>query len=239
MSEMQSPILITGAARSGTSLVAGAFNICGGFGGDMSGPNKNNEKGMFENSEIRNNIVKPYLKSIEVDKLGQYPLPDTESQLIPRDWQGRIENVMREQGYKRGVWFYKGAKLCLVWPVWHYAYPNAKWVVVRRKSADIANSCCKTGFMRAFSKDQTQRAVGVTNEFEGWLWWVRQHEERFREMIEAGLNCKVVWPERMVSGDYTQIKEAIEWAGLQWNSEVVNFIEPKLWKARQKQQQGD
>ena len=31
-------------------------------GGVMSGPNKNNAKGMFENIKIRQNIVKPFLR---------------------------------------------------------------------------------------------------------------------------------------------------------------------------------
>jgi hypothetical protein len=56
---MKDPILITGAARSGTSMTAGVINICGAFGGVLSGPNKNNKKGMFENNRIRQDIAKP------------------------------------------------------------------------------------------------------------------------------------------------------------------------------------
>ena len=54
-------------------------------------------------------------------------------------------------------------------------------------------------------------------------------------MIHAGLNVKVIWPERMVKGNYEQIYEVIEWLGLSWKGkEVMDFIEPKLWKAKQK-----
>ena len=73
------PILITGAARSGTSLCAGTTNICGAWGGSLSGPTKYNRKGMFENSEIRNAVVKPYLRRIGCDPMGQDPLPDIKS----------------------------------------------------------------------------------------------------------------------------------------------------------------
>lgn len=229
---MKPPILITGCARSGTSMVAGAIHLCGAFGGDMAGPNKHNAKGMFENYKIRNEIVKPYFRSINADPLGQYPLPDIESLKIPVNWRLMIEQIMQKQGYKNGAWFYKGAKICLFWPVWDYAFPNAKWIIVRRRTADIVNSCLKTGFMRAFNSKANQTAVGAKNEHEGWLWWVRQHEQRFVEMIQAGLNCKIVWPERMVNGDYSQLYETLEWLGLEWNSEVLNFIDPKLWKAR-------
>lgn len=231
---MKSPILITGCARSGTSLVAGIINTCGAFGGGMSGPNHNNQKGMFENAYIRNSIVKPYLESQGADKLGQYPLPDVDTLDIPNNWRRRIEDVLKKDGYPGGSeWFYKGAKMCLMWPVWHHAFPDAKWIIVRRKTTDIVNSCMRTGFMQRFNSPVNQKAVGAKSPEEGWFWWVKQHEARFSEMIMEGLNVKQIWPERMVERDYRQTNEMLEWLGLEWNDEIFNFIEPKLWKARQ------
>jgi len=234
---MNAPILITGCARSGTSLVAGVINKRGAFGGNMDGPNHNNAKGMFENARIKQDIVKPFFRDLKVDAMGQFPLPDMDTMLIPPDWDKRVLAIMEAEGYKGGPWMYKGAKMCLHWSVWHYAFPNAKWIIVRRKTSDILNSCIRTGFMRAFRNRTSQNAVGVTTEWDGWLWWVHQHELRFIEMIQAGLNCKQIWPERMVDGDYSQIKEMLEWLGLEWGPEITEFIEPKLWKARQIQKQ--
>ena len=148
---MKEPILITGCARSGTSMVAGVINLCGAFGGKMSGPNKNNQKGMFENHRIRQNIVKPYLRKLEVDPLGQYPLPNIKGLDIPVNWREDVIKIMIDQGYKDGEWFYKGAKMCLHWPVWDYAFPNAKWIIVRRRTGDIVRSCLHTSFMSAFA----------------------------------------------------------------------------------------
>jgi len=229
---MKDPILITGCARSGTSMVAGVINLCGAFGGNMSGPNKNNAKGMFENVVIRNSIVKSYLRGIGMDPLGQFPLPNIDKLSIPNNWKRRIEFVIKKEGYENGPWMYKGAKMCLMWPIWNHAFPNAKWIIVRRRTGDIVSSCFKTSFMRAYQKTHVQKAIGVDNERDGWIWWVRQHEKRFVEMIIEGLNVKIVWPERMVSGDYRQMMDTIEWLGLEWKSEVLSFIDPKLWKAR-------
>jgi len=230
---MKSPILITGVARSGTSMVAGIVNICGAFKGNTQGVGKDNQKGMFENLRIRNEIIKPYLRNASVDPLCQYPLLDVNIMSIPIDLQNRVELIIQKEGYKSGDWMIKTPKLCLTYPMWHHAFPDAKWIIVRRKTSDIINSCLKTGFMRAFSKSQIQKAVGVDNERDGWLWWVRQHERRFVEMITFGLNVKIVYPERMVDGNYSQMKEAIEWLGLEWKrKEIIDFIEPKLWKAK-------
>jgi hypothetical protein len=229
------PILITGCARSGTSLIAGSVALCGAFGGVTRGATSSNQKGMWENARIVNTITKPYLRSLGLDPLGQYPLPDINNLPIPTDWRRRVEQVMVEEGYPgTGPWYYKGAKSCLFFPVWTYAFPSAKWIIVRRRTGDIVNSCLHTGFMKAFSRREFQKAVGAADEREGWVWWCREHEKRFVEMITAGLNCRVIWPERLVSGDYSQLMETIEWLGLKWNSEVLNFIDPKLWKARRK-----
>jgi hypothetical protein len=215
-------------------MVAGAIHLCGAFGGNMRGPNSNNAKGMFENSQIVQGMVKPYLRSIGMDPLGQFPLPDVRAIPIPNDWRVRVQTSMKGEGYATGPWFYKGAKMCLLWPIWGHAFPDAKWIIVRRKTEDIVNSCMKTGFMQAFRRPQCREAVKANTEAEGWLWWVEQHEKRFNEMIMAGMNIKVVWPERMVQGDYKQMMETVEWLGLKWNSELLSFIDPKLWKARRK-----
>lgn len=232
LNKIPDPIIITGAARSGTSMVAGAINICGAFGGNMSGPTKNNQRGMFENARVRNTIVKPFLASIGADRLGQYPLPDINNLMIPMDWNKRIIKIMKEEGYKGGPWMYKVAKGCLLWPIFNFAFPSAKWIIVRRRTSDIVNSCLRTNFMRAFRNKQIQKAVGAKSEEEGWLWWVHQHEKRFVEMINEGLNCKIVWPERMINGDYKQMMEMIEWLGLKWKTEVLSFVDPKLWHSR-------
>jgi len=230
---MKEPILITGAARSGTSLVAGSIFRCNAFGGVMRGANSNNRKGMYENVRVVQTLVKPYFESIRVDRLGQYPLPDIHNLPIPSDWRQKVQKVFMDEGYKEGPWFYKGAKMCLMWPIWFHSFPDAKWIIVRRKPSDIAHSCCKTAFMSAYRKSFIQRAVKVSSEFDGWLWWERQHRNRFVEMIENGLNCKVIWPDRMVRGDYRQLYDVVEWLGLEWNEKaIIEFVDPKLWKAR-------
>ncbi len=229
---MKAPILITGVPRSGTSMVAGAIELCGAFGGEMFGASKNNPKGMYENKAIREEIVKPYIKSIGADPRCQHPLPSTEDMYVPLNTASRVRSAIESQGYAGGPWFYKCPKLSLIWPVWDYAFPKAKWLIVRRRTGDIVQSCLKTGFMNAYARPSVMAAVGAKTEEEGWIWWVREHEKRFVQMIEAGLNVKVIWPERMVSGDYEQLYEAIDWLGLHWTSKVLDFIDPKLWKAR-------
>lgn len=216
-------------------MVAGVINKSGAFAGLTSGPTINNQKGMFENAKIRNTIIKPYLRSIGMDPRGQFPLPDIHSLPYLANLKQRVEEIIKEEGYKGGPWMYKGAKITLTWPIWYKAFPKAKWVVVRRRNEEIIDSCRKTGFMNSYSRPRVLKTIGVNTEVEGWQWWIDQHIKRFIEMMEAGIRYYTVWPEKMVDGDYSEMKNVVEGLDLEWNEKQVReFIEPKLWKAKQK-----
>jgi hypothetical protein len=225
----QSPILVTGIPRSGASIIAGVINLCGAFGGDMS-----LHPGSYENGAIQQFIETPYLESIGADPMGQHPLP-SEINNTPLNWQKLVDTQLLAEGYTKGAWMYKSARAALLWKVWNNAYPNAKWVIVRRRTGDIVQSCLKTGYMAAFISKDNRDAINVNTEEAGWLWWVHEYEKRFVEMITEGVNCKVVWPERMVNGDYRQMYEVLDWIGLPWKTQVLTFVDPLLWGSRNKE----
>ena len=202
------PIFVTGAERSGSSIIARIFSICGAWTGGCDN--------MMRNKQLKK-LVDDYYTVIEKDVKGQNPLPDTQKLFIPTEWRDGVERIKNNE-YK--VWLYKDSRLCQTWPIWHHAFPEARWIIVRRRTGDIITSCMKTYFMNEYDDE------------EGWKAWVKYHEQRFVEMIDAGVNCKVIWPERMVQGDYRQIYEMLEWCGLRWRSEIVKQIDPLFEKSR-------
>jgi len=220
---MIEPILITGCARSGTSMTAGIINQAGAWGGDMYPAQKENKKGMFENITFRDRLVKPFIKSIGADPMAQNPLPDIDScKLVSEqavdNWRQIVLHEIRHQGYKSGPWFYKDPKMCIIWPVWARAFPNARWIIVRRASGDIVRSCLKTRFMRAYADEI------------GWLKWVDHHKECFLQMSHAGLNIQYAWPQEWIDRDYTGIRAILIRLGLEYDkNKIESFIEPALW----------
>lgn len=220
---IERPILITGCARSGTSMCAGLIHLSGAFGGDMRGPTRYNKKGMFENKIIVNEYVKPLFRRLGYDPLGQNPLPDVDrfktfGKEYPKRWRNNIINLIQREGYPGGYWFYKGAKMCLMWPLWHEAFPKATWIIVRRNADDIIASCMRTAFMRGYKN------------YSGWLGWVAEHEKRFQEMLNAGLKIYQVWPQEAINGDFTSLQSVINNLGLKWDYEKIReFINPSLW----------
>jgi len=218
----ENPILVTGCPRSGTSIVAAVINHCGAFLG------KTTKRSMLENIVIKENLMNPYLTDMRVSRSGQFPLPDLSLLQIPIDWREKVLAFITEQEGD-GIWMYKSNCASLIWPVWKYAFPDAKWIIVRRKTSDIINSCLKTGYMNAFSDEDVRKQVSVDNEYDGWLWWVRQYEKRFTEIANEGLDYKVIWPERLVNNNFDQIHEILDWCDLRWKNDIPDFINPLLW----------
>lgn len=215
---MKGPIFIVGAARSRTSLTAGIVERCGAYGGITCGPTNHNKRGQYEHSGIRQKMVKPYLRRIGADPLGQKPLPNPNSMQPWPELRNMVHGILHLDGWDgKRQWYFKGAKLCLIWQPWHEAFPNATWIIARRHTPDIVASCQRVRFMRAYK--------GV----EGWTAWVEEHIKRFEEMTAAGLRTFEVDTDKLVQGDVAQIKAAVEGAGLVWNEEAVReFITPEL-----------
>ena len=225
MGQIKAPVLIVGIPRSGTSMTAGAFVECGAWGGELQGPNRFNKRGMFENLRIRSEVVKPFLRKNGWDPTAQKPLPNMKqvhaiSDKEVEQFKDEMLSIMIVQGLKENQnWFYKCPKMCLIWPIFHKAFPDAKWVIVRRQAEDIVSSCLRTSFMKAYNKRS------------GWLKWAAHHESCFEQMIEAKLTVREIWPERMIRGDFTEIQACINDYGFDYNEKkVVNFIDPGLWR---------
>ncbi len=216
MNALDNIILITGTARSGTSMTAGIVSLCGAFGGKMR--ETKSKRIVFENEDICKHVIRPYLKSIGADPKGQKPLPKLKDLIPIPNLRERVEEFLYRQRYEGQQVFYKDPKLALMWPLWHKAFPKARWVLVRRKDEDIIYSCMRTGFMLGY---KTKR---------GWQSWINVYKRRFERMRDQGLFIREVWPTKFIEGDFGEIQACIKWLGLKWEDQAVrDFIRPELF----------
>ena len=95
-------------------------------------------------------------------------------------------DILESQGLTDRQWFYKDAKLCLIWPLWAAAFPKAKWIIVRRRDHEIVKSCINTPFMSAYDSEI------------GWLRMINNYLAKFQEMYDSGLQIREVWPEKII-----------------------------------------
>jgi len=205
------PIFVTGTPRSGASMTARILAGCGAFGGcaRLGGRGRNTQ----ENPHIHR-FLSSCFTDMGRDVRGQYPLPEP-SDLV-KCKMGFAEAVrfhLKRSGYVEGPWMYKDPRMCLVWSFWTNSFPNAKWVIVRRRDEEIINSCQRTGYMDAF------------HDWGGWQWWVNQYKSRFKDIrLAASSRVREVWPGKFIDGDLGEVMQVVDWLGLEWKEPQVRCI---------------
>lgn len=226
MSEFaENAILITGAARSGTSVTANLIYNCGVFGGKLARGDMYNPDGYRENLMIRSEVTRPVLKWLNADHRGQSSFPDDKLCAEKADEYGRtvrhnVERIIVSQGWEEGKWFYKDPKICPAWRVWHAAFPHAKWVFMHRDESSHLDSLMATKFMNAH---RTRKD------------WQTYYLEEHKRILEEITNCAdvdlmVIHPDKMMSGDFSEARQMIEWLGLDWSeAQAKETIDPSQW----------
>ena len=95
-----------------------------------SGPQRKNITVFFSDIRGFTSFSEKNDPLIVVNRLNE--LFDVQVKIIARNqaeaWRHFVQKIMHRHGWKEGPWFYKGAKACLMWPMWHDAFPDAKWI---------------------------------------------------------------------------------------------------------------
>ncbi|MDH5376738.1 MAG: sulfotransferase [Gammaproteobacteria bacterium] len=217
------PIFILGIPRSGTSLVTAILHACGVFLGiTVPGGGSENPLGFFENIYLREQVNKWLLEKMGVDILGVKTLPPLDQ--LPRvtGLEDTVRGLLEHEGYQNDMaWAFKDCKLTLLWPIYLQAFPDAKWVIVRRDDEGIINSCLKTSFMRQHSEDP-----------QFWKQWIFEYQKRLLELKKTTPHYQEIWPETLMNGNTDSAQTLIQWLGLEWNeAEVRALLHPEFWHA--------
>ena len=212
------PIFILGAPRSGLSLVAGSLNICGAWSEDTSTATAANPEGVFNDRGLQNLIIKPILEKLNSDPLGVKDLPILESlQEIP-NLKDVIFNIISNEGYIDDTpWIFKETRLTLIWPILMFAFPDARWIIGRRETADIVRSCLKT--------DATQQRLS-----DPAIWKTRTENYLKRlELLKINMTSyNEIWPHRLTSDSLAPLESLVTELGLTWKADdVSSYIDKK------------
>ncbi len=220
---MSAPIFVTGLPRSGTSMVAGILALCGAWTGATKGPSPENRKGSFENEVLQDRFVKAYLTLAGADPLGLDPIPPLTAvpMVAPERWREEVLGMIESLGLPAGrAWLFKDAKLALMWRQWAGAFPEARWVVVRRRRDGVITS--------ALRAEPMARRLGY--DWARWKAWTAAYLAHLEQM---GSGVKVeaeIWPDRDIFADLALMKPLVQGLGLTWRPAVArDFVEARLW----------
>lgn len=218
------PLIVSGPPRAGTSLLAGILYLCGAWKGDTVEGNKDNPKGYFENLRIRDEVVKPLLKLLGGDKMGQkappWPIPPNKIDELALRLRKKLLDILNEQGYPGQIpWVYKDSKLSLIAPLFMKAFPEAFFFITRREPEAIAASFLKTLFNRV---PDYQSALELANTYV-------ERSEMFHPKHIVYTQNLVLRKEK--GTEWFCLRDVIkDIPGLTWNEHVIlEFVEPSLW----------
>lgn len=218
------PIILTEIPRSGAPIVAHVLRVCGAWAGTNDDwPAKIDQEG--NNKRVRDVLVRPLFRGLGANTLGLDTLPDIEAckglaKQIAATWREQMKSILEGQGYEpfMGPWVYRGADALLAWPIWVEAFPNARWVMVRRDNKSIAEACERTGYMKS---------IRDADSFDAW---VKGFMGSLAQMNASGHPVKSVWPGEFLHGKMAGLKQLILELGLTWDArKVQNELIPILW----------
>lgn len=208
-------ILITGIPRSRTSLTAAILDKCGAdFGNpkDFKPANKYNPLGYYEHKGLIKKLVNPYWSKIGFHPLDRVNMPSKKDVMPDSDWGAKFKTIMGTKKYNIAV---KEPKLCLYWEVWHYAFPDAKWILVRRPRAEVMESISnRTPWMKNTLTEQEYNT------------YIDHHLKRMAE-LKSEANCFEVHTDQFIAGNFDEIKQCVKWCGLTWNDKAKELVKPE------------
>lgn len=223
------PIFIVGAARSGTSMVAGLFNRAGVWLGETVKGSPENPAGYFENQRLREGLTKVLMASSGYDRNGRDPLPPETMELPGVDIYPLVKDIIDSDGYLYHVpWGLKECKLALMWKAWHRAFPKARWILVDRNTPDIIQSCMRTSFMNI------PKSANRDEEF--WRVWIERYRKGMGELrADPDIEYYDVDSDEIMAGNYDKLLYAIDACGLRFSEERIRkFVKPEYWNTQDK-----
>jgi len=245
-----SPIFVLGLPRSGTSMVAGALNICGAWTGSTVPGGEQNPKGFFEHTKIREQVTKNILIGLGYHPSGVIKLPPINLSVDPNkllsiykkivteykytdlinnnliDLETIIRVILKSDGYNnmtnQSPWLYKDAKLSLLWPLFNQAFPKARWLIVRRDEESFIKSCLRTNFMKFYSQER-----------DFWVKYAQEYNAHLDVFKENVSNVLEVYTPDLISGNFDDLKTTALSLGLNYPEDKLReFISPEHWHGK-------
>ncbi len=154
--ESSSSMIITGMHRSGTSVVAEALGWGGLFLGDhLKGPSRFNPEGYFEDQEM----IQFHEELLQLNGTAWDANESLQNLSVPEKCYSRARELVAGKFHGQPVWGWKDPRTTLFLEFWDRILPEAKWIFVIRRPAEVVSSMLERGDMRRFSTIPIKRAL--------------------------------------------------------------------------------
>ena len=179
-----SPIIISGMHRSGTSLLAAYLEECGvHIGNDLLEGDKHNAKGYFEQRSVLEFQRQLLISSVDKKTslfpdwgVGELDLTKNLDDQLIKDAITSSKELEVE-----GPWGWKDPRSCLLSEVWDKAFPSAKYLLIYREPWEVFRSIDDIDHEVFHKNPQLARAA-----------WLQYNRAVLRIKAEHGNDCILI-----------------------------------------------
>jgi hypothetical protein len=230
--------LITGCEKTGTSFTAGLLHCLGLFGGDISDlivPRCFNKKGGFENQSIKLEFIKPYLLSRGLFNHKRMPNRfvgksidwfDLPMSLDPLKLRSGILDLFKGEGWDGNQpLFLKSPAFVRMPREMSEAFPEAKWVFVRRDAQGAMRSRYAKRYTHA--KPDSNGHIEVDDIYR----MAMESMDQIKDHV-GGFNFS---PNDVINGNIKALESLSEYVGgVIDKASIDEWVDPSMWNVETK-----
>lgn len=206
------PILIAGPPRSGSTMTAALLIKHGVWIGNSRVtpfPQTNSLIGT-ENGDIK--AIHKRHKNNQRYLNWATPLP-SEVPEDPKTFKEKVLDIVDTDG----KWLVKTAWLVIYWKMWNAAFPDARWVLLKRPATESANSVLRHPRMK-------KRGYKTAINFMKAL-------QQRQKAIESGVHNSIYIETGKLAGkDHTEFQKLMRFCGIEPDLTIFeDFVNPEKW----------
>lgn len=217
------PIIVLGAPRSGTSLIAGVLHSRGiAMGSDLLEPDSGNSHGYFEDIDFidfhRQLLARTAASVGRVFEDSTMREQAFEFQPTPADIT--TAKALIEQRSELSSWGWKDPRTCLFLPFWRKLLPDARFIIAYKHPLEMSASLLRMG-------KNWDLALDPLIAVRSWTFYMSETLKLIREIPHE--QCFIANTGSLINDPATLIKRLKEWGINQIDSTAfTSHIVPKL-----------
>ncbi len=217
------PIIVLGAPRSGTSLIAGVLHSRGiAMGSDLLEPDSGNPHGYFEDIDFID--FHRQLLARTAASVGRV-FEDSTMREQAFDFEPTLADIttakaLIEQRSELSSWGWKDPRTCLFLPFWRKLLPDARFIIAYKHPLEMSASLLRMG-------KNWDLALDPLIAVRSWTFYMSETLKLIREIPQE--QCFIANTGSLINDPATLIKRLKEWGINQIDSSAfTSHIVPKL-----------
>jgi predicted O-methyltransferase YrrM len=215
---LKNPIIIAAPPRSGTTMVAGLLKKHGVWVGNARVTRYPGTNSIIatENQNIKD-LMKIMARSFDYQNWNKgFPVISLED---AENWGCWLRSEIKKIVPDNTIWLIKTAWTLIFYDIWKAAFPDAKWIIIDRRTNDIVASALRHPAMKRRGMKKIKQYVRALKKKQSLVW------------DELGIKqVHYVYADALASGDMGTAGSLLTFCKITFNPKITrNFIKPEIY----------